>query len=322
MGANADKLPAVRFRAMGTVVFAAGEDAGVQPYWRVFLMRFFESVEQMASRFLPDSELSRFNRAPLFEPVKLSARLHELVRLAWSWSVRTQGLFQPFVGTDLCRLGYDRSFAHLDSAPPEKLPEQAHPHRVQDRDFHRALCLDDRAQTAERRTPFQLDLGGIGKGWAADRAAGWLQGSFHVTRGIVDAGGDMRVWSDGEPWLIGVQDPFAEERELMQLVVKDAAVATSSVLHRRWIHEGKEVHHILDGRTGLPAETDIVQATVLGRCALEAEVAAKIICMAGSERLAGWMKAWFPGYGYIAVTRSGAIKINRRVYEYAERIVA
>lgn len=108
-----DKLPAIRFQAMGTVILAAGRDEGLQPYWMLPLFRFFESVEQMASRFLPDSELSRFNRSPLFHPVKLSPRLYEMVRLAWSWSARTEGLFQPFVGSDLCRLGYDRSFEHF-----------------------------------------------------------------------------------------------------------------------------------------------------------------------------------------------------------------
>jgi thiamine biosynthesis lipoprotein len=319
---HADKLPAIRFHAMGTVIVAAGKDEGMQPYWRMPVYRFFQSTERMASRFLPDSELSRLNRAPLFHPVKLSPRLYGMIRLAWSWSVRTEGLFQPFVGSDLCRLGYDRSFENLKKADPQRPLNQADDGRAVGRDLSNALILDDKEQTAVRNTPFHLDLGGIGKGWSADWAAGMLQGSFHVTRGFVDAGGDMRVWSDGEPWLIGIQSPFEEEEELLQLVLRDGAVATSNVLYRRWEHEGKPAHHILNGRTGLPAETDIVQATVLGRSAAEAEVAAKVICMAGSEHLSDWMKTFFPGLGYIAVTRSGSLKINRRVYEYAERLVA
>ena len=317
-----DKLPAIRFQAMGTVILAAGRDEGLQPYWMLPLCRFFESVEQMASRFLPDSELSRFNRSPLFHPVKLSPRLYEMVRLAWSWSARTEGLFQPFVGSDLCRLGYDRSFEHLKKVDRDQPLHKADHIRAVGRDLSHALILNDAEQTAVRNTPLHLDLGGIGKGWTVDRAAGMMQESFHVTRGFIDAGGDMRVWSDGEPWLIGIQSPFEEEEELLQLVLRDGAVATSNVLHRRWEHEGKLAHHIVNGRTGLPAETDIVQATVLGRSAAEAEVAAKVICMAGSEHLSDWMKTFFPGLAYIAVTRSGSLKINRRVYDYAERLVA
>jgi len=286
------------------------------------LYRFFQSTERMASRFLPDSELSRFNRAPMCHPVKLSSRLYEMIRLAWSWSIRTEGLFQPLVGSDLCRLGYDRSFENLEKADPRKSPNRADCGRTAGRDLSNALILDDAERTAVRNSPLHLDLGGIGKGWAADRAAGMLQGSFHVTRGFVDAGGDMRVWSDGEPWLIGIQSPFDEERDLLRLVLREGAVATSNVLHRRWEHEGQPAHHIIDGRTGLPAETDIVQATVLGRSAAEAEVAAKVICMAGSGHLSAWMKKFFPGLGYIAVTRSGSLIINRRVYDYAERLVA
>jgi thiamine biosynthesis lipoprotein len=319
---RSNKLPAIRFHAMGTEIFAAGKDAGILPYWRMPLYRFFESVERMASRFLPDSELSRFNRAPFFHPVKLSPRLYEMVRLAWSWSTRTEGLFQPFVGSDLCKLGYDRSFEHLKKADLRQPLNEAADRSLVERNLGQSLLLNDKERTAVRNTPFHLDLGGIGKGWCADRAAEMLQESFHVTKGIIDAGGDMRVWSDDEPWLVGIQSPFDEEKELLQLVLRNAAVATSNVLHRRWVHEGKWVHHILNGRTGLPTETDIVQATVLGRSAAEAEVAAKVICMAGSEQLSDWMKAFFPGLGYIAVTRSGSIKINRRVYEYAERLAA
>mgnify|MGYP001163426455 FL=1 len=326
MRAQADKLSAVRFHAMGSVVLAAGRDGGIQPYWRKPLVCFFQSVERTASRFMPDSELSRFNRAPMFEPVRLSSMLYEMVRLAWEWSGRTQGLFQPLVGSDLCRLGYDRPFERLKEADAGRPPVASDFGRdpipdTSDRDFRHALTLNDEEQTAARNTPLQLDLGGIGKGWSADRAAGMMRYGFHVERGVIDAGGDMRVWTDGEPWLIGVQDPFDEEKELLQLVLTDAALATSNILHRRWVCEGRWVHHILNGRTGFPAETDIVQATVLAPSVAEAEVAAKIICMAGTEHLSEWMKAYFPACGYIAVTRTGEIKINRRVYDYAERIV-
>jgi len=318
---HSDKLPAIRFHAMGTEILAVGKNADIQPYWQMTLYRFFHMAERLASRFLPDSELSRFNRAPMFHPVELSPMLYEMVRLAWSWSVRTEGLFQPFVGSDLCRLGYDRSFEHLRKDDQQQALKGADCPPAVERNFDQALILSDKERTAVRNTPYHLDLGGIGKGWSADRAAMMLRGSFRVTRGIVDAGGDMRVWSDEEPWLIGIQSPFDEEKELLQLVLRNGAVATSNIIHRSWVHEGKRVHHILDGRTGLPAETDIVQATVLGCSAAEAEVAAKVICMAGSERLSEWMKTYFPGLGYIAVTQSGSLKINRRVYEYAERLV-
>jgi len=323
---QAEKLSAVRFHAMGTVVLAAGRDQGFRPYWQKPLVGFFQSAERTASRFIPDSELSRFNRAPMFEPVRLSSMLYELVRLAWEWSGRTQGLFQPFVGSDLCRLGYDRPFERVKEAESGKTPAEANGRpepilNIPDWDFRHALTLNDEAQTAARNIPLQLDLGGIGKGWGADRAAGIMRYGFHVIRGVVDAGGDMRVWTDEEPWLIGVQDPFDEDKELLQLVLKDAALATSNVLHRRWVHDGRWVHHILNGRTGLPADTDIVQATVLAPSAAEAEVAAKVVCMAGSAHLSEWMKAYFPECGYIAVTRTGEIKINRKVYDYAERIV-
>ncbi|WP_163853268.1 FAD:protein FMN transferase [Paenibacillus elgii] len=317
-------FPAVEFKAMGTEIAAIGRDGHARPYWCLPVIRWFEGIEGIASRFQANSELSRFNRAPAGRQVKLSPRLYSLIRSAWSWHHKTVGLFQPFVGSELCRLGYHCSFEKIgttaqQSAHAESAEEAGRPDH---QEYSRALILDDQAGTAARNVPASLDLGGMGKGWTTDRAALLLRDSFRVSQGLVDAGGDMRVWSDGEPWPIGVQSPFREEEEWLRLWLKNAAVATSNIVYRQWEYRGKTHHHILNGRTGQPAETDIVQATVLGHSVEEAEVAAKVICMIGSEPLSEWMQAHFPRLGYIAITRSGSIKINRRVYDYAEKVVA
>jgi thiamine biosynthesis lipoprotein len=185
-----------------------------------------------------------------------------------------------------------------------------------------ALEFDERASAIVKRTSALLDLGGIGKGWAADRAAFLMRRTFSISAGMIDAGGDIRVWSDGDPWCIGVQNPFDEEEEIVHLWVQDAAVATSNVLHRRWSNGGRLRHHILDGRTGLPTETDIVQATVLGTATSEAEVAAKAICMLGSEQAAVWMADRFPRLGFLFVNHSGELFMNAKLQDYTVRIKA
>lgn len=317
----AGSLPGISFRAMNTEIWAAGEDGAGQHYWRMTVVRWYQSVERAASRFLPDNELSRLNAAPVGKPVKLTALLYGMIRSAWSWKEATDGRFQPFIGSSLQRLGYDRSFELIGKGVTEELQLEAilPPDGLADRP---ELELDDERRTVARNVSATLDLGGMGKGWSTDRAASLLQSGFHLRRGVVDAGGDLIVWSDGEPWQVGVQSPFDEREEWFQLKLKNAAAATSSTMHRRWTNGGKARHHILDGRTGMPVESDIVQATVLGHSVEEAEVAAKVICMLGTERLSGWMSDRFPHLGYMAVTRSGEVKVNRRVYDYAERVIA
>lgn len=129
------------------------------------------------------------------------------------------------------------------------------------------------------------------------------------------------MWSNRQPWFIGVQDPWDEQAEIVQLWLHHAGIATSNVLHRRWKQGDKSNHHILHGHTGEPAESDVVQATVLAPSATEAEVVAKVLCMLGSEKGAAWINDYDPHLGYMIVKQTGEITLNRAVYQYAVKVV-
>ncbi|MGD0122343.1 MAG: FAD:protein FMN transferase [Candidatus Limnocylindrales bacterium] len=140
------------------------------------------------------------------------------------------------------------------------------------------------------RRPFGLrfDLGGIGKGWIADRALALL-GSWPSA--VVDADGDLAVrCSPGECWDIGIEDPRTDGVNLAVLrltAVPGGAptrwgVATSGTSIHRWNLGGTVSHHLIDPRTGRPARTDVVQATVVAETALRAEALAKAAVIAGS----------------------------------------
>lgn len=145
----------------------------------------------------------------------------------------------------------------------------------------------------------QLDLGGIGKGWAADRAAGWLGA---IGPSLVDAGGDIAVsgpMSGDSPWPIGVADPRVDETcpdeqqdgQIVLLGISSGGVATSGRDYRRWRHNGRDVHHIIDPRTGAPARTDVLSATVVAPGAAIAEAAAKAVLILGSMEGLRWLEA-------------------------------
>ena len=122
-----------------------------------------------------------------------------------------------------------------------------------------------------------LDLGGIGKGYAAERAAELLALAGPC---LVNAGGD--VATRGGAWPIGVETAA----EPLTLELRGAALATSGRDRRRWRRGGRELHHLIDPRTGAPAETDLLRVTVVAPDAVEAEVAAKALFLAGADAAA------------------------------------
>jgi thiamine biosynthesis lipoprotein len=145
-----------------------------------------------------------------------------------------------------------------------------------------------RGMAVVRRTPgLHFDLGGVAKGWIADRAVDML-GSWPSA--VVDADGDLALrCAPGRAWEIGIDDPRTPETHLAVLRLAAPAggaptrwgVATSGISIHRWNVAGTTSHHLIDPRTGRPAETDVVQATVIAGSALRAEALAKAAVIAG-----------------------------------------
>ena len=111
----------------------------------------------------------------------------------------------------------------------------------------------------------------------------------------MDAGGDIAVSGprqDSAPWVVGVANPFFPDDALDNLLLSGrGGVATSGRDYRRWQRNGRWYHHILDPRTGRPAETDVLTATVIAPSAARAEVAAKVALILGSQAGRTWLAA-------------------------------
>jgi len=254
-----------RFRAMGTqielFVDTQAPDGALGE-----AEREFRRLELILSRFLPDSELSRLNRARV---MRVGPELAELVRLAIEARVRTRGRFDPTVHNALVAAGYDRTF--------ELVPAQcsASPH-VALAPCSGEVEIDGDVVVIE--AGFALDLGGIAKGWAADRACAILASAGGPA--LVDAGGD--VVGVGRTWPIGVAAP----EQGITLGLRDGALATSGRDRRRWTCNGREAHHVIDPATGAPADGDVLTVTVAARTAAEAEVLATALFLSGEAEVA------------------------------------
>ncbi len=210
----------------------------------------FRRLEALFSRFRHDSALSRLNAAGRLE--NAPPDLLRVVELALAAREATAGLFDPTVNDALVAAGYDRTFA--DVPPDGPAPVAPRPCGGRVRVAGSTVELDDGAR---------LDLGGIAKGYAADRACELLA---PVGPCLVNAGGDIAV--QGGAWPIGVT-------RSLTLELARGGLATTGRDRRRWRRGGEEQHHLIDPRTGAPAATRCVRITVVGDSATHAEVLAK-----------------------------------------------
>jgi thiamine biosynthesis lipoprotein len=242
-----------------------------------------EELESRWSRFRLGSDVDRLNRAAgapcTVHPDTID--LIERARAAWR---ATGGLYDPTVYDALVDAGYDRSFDLIEAAD-DRAPPPADPRPTSPTPGAGGLEIDHRASTVRLPLGVHLDLGGIGKGRAADLVADALvtAGSEHV---LVNLGGDLRVVGghpDGGPWGIGVEDPLDAARTVVTLALDDGAVATSTTARRRWTQGGRARHHLIDPRTGEPVATSLVAVTAVCPEAIDADVLAKVALIADRE---------------------------------------
>lgn len=246
-------LDALRFEALGgqCELFAA------EPADLARVRRWVQAMHDRLTRFSPDSELSHFN-ASAGRWVDVSTDLEELLRESLAAHDMSGGLVHVGVLPALLAAGYTRDFAAGQTAPTGEvivappLPEM----------------LEVAPGRARLASGTAIDLGGIAKGWLADRAVEQIG-----SNALANFAGDLRARGagpDGDGWPVG----FGSATVLLV----DIGAATSGTGGRRW---GERLHHLIDPRTGLPADTDLVEVSVLAPTGAEAEVLAKTALLLG-----------------------------------------
>ncbi|MFP5256496.1 MAG: FAD:protein FMN transferase [Acidimicrobiia bacterium] len=258
---------------MGTTVTVCLAGRGAEEGLVIAQQRLAE-LEARWSRFRPDSDISRLNRAH-GRAVPVHPETLELLDTARTWWQVTAGRFDPTVADALAAAGYDRDLATGHGPVGTGTPAPGPPD----------LVLDRRASTAWLPEGIRIDLGGIGKGRAADVLAAELG---HLDHGLVDLGGDLRVWGgapEGHGWPVAVDD-LRDGTQLALLGLDDGAVTTSSTLVRRWSDGDRHAHHLIDPRTGRPVDGEVVSVTVVAGHAAPAEVLAKAGIVSGTVEAA------------------------------------
>jgi thiamine biosynthesis lipoprotein len=233
-----------------------------------------EAVEAELSRFRPESDLSRLNAAA-GSWIPVGRRLLEALRLAIRAREDTGGRFDPSVLPALVAAGYDRSFELLQERPAE---------HVSDWRAGAEIELDYRRGCARLGRDTAVDLGGIGKGYAAGRALdSMLRVAPSLAGGLVDLGGDIAVRGEapeGGPWRVAVADPRRQGETLAVLALEDGGVATSGRDARRF-GPSRSLHHLIDPETGESALAGPFTVTVVAPSPSEAEAHATTLAIAG-----------------------------------------
>ena len=305
----------MHFRAMNTDILLAAEGpAGQVQAGFERAQEFILAGASRFTRFSEDSELSALNRSS-GSRFQASPELFSLVALTRRFFHLTRGLFDPSILPELQRAGYNRSMEVLRELGPAPLFETL---MANERPSFSEMDLDESDHSILLPPGMALDLGGIAKGWIAERAANLLSG--YASACAVDAGGDMFLVGlpdglDQRP--VALEDPLQQESVLTTLQLDPGAIATSTITKRTWQQAGKNRHHIIDPRTGEPAVSDWISVTVIAPHACEAEVFAKALLICGPQQADEIMRHSGIPFTYLAVDQAKKIWGSHAIMDYS-----
>jgi thiamine biosynthesis lipoprotein len=227
---------------------------------------WIHDMHDRLTRFAPTSELSRFN-ASAGAWADVSPLLEELLRECLRAHEISGGLVNAAVLPALLAAGYTRTFSEGPTAVTARVVPPALPE-----------VLEVRAGSARLRQGASIDLGGIAKGWLADRLAAELGANC-----LINLSGDLYASGGGESgdgWPVGMGG--------QTVLLLDMGAATSGTRKRAW---GADLHHLIDPRTGRPARTDIAEASVIARSGADAEIFAKAAVLLGTQDAPAFLAA-------------------------------
>jgi thiamine biosynthesis lipoprotein len=259
------------------------------------------ALDRACSRFRDDSELAAVNRAAGLD-VPVGMLLLEVVETALRVSAATNGLVDPTVGPAVRALGYDRDFRLVARSRPRSV-------RILPAVGWRRVRVDRRRFTVRVPHGGNLDLGAVAKAFSADRIARRVRAATGADV-LVGLGGDVAVaGAPSSGWPVAVAEDHRDTATGPTVGVADGGLATSSTTVRRWLAEGRDVHHIVDPATGLPAAEHWRTVTVAAASCVDANAAATAAIVMG-ERALEWLEAL--GLAARLVRPEGVVTVTSR----------
>jgi FAD:protein FMN transferase len=257
-----------------------------------------ERFDATYSRFRPDSLVSRIAFSPVGGHFTFPEDAIALLDLYDRLHACTQGAVDPLVGRDLELLGYDRTYSLMPDAVGLRSHALARPRWSKD------IRRDGKSLVTSR--PLVIDVGAAGKGYLVDIVACMLR-EEGFTRFVVDASGDL-LHAGASPLRVGLEHPLDARLAIGVVHLKDRALCASAVNRRAW---GSGLHHVIDGRTGVPAR-DVVATWVVADDAATADGLATALFFVPADRMApafrfSWVRMFADGRAQASADLEGEL---------------
>jgi thiamine biosynthesis lipoprotein len=254
-----------------------------------------DRLEAQLTVYRDNSEVSQLNQLAFDAPIRVEERLFELLQFAENLSSETEGGFDVTTGALIKTWGFFRG--------PPAVPTGERIADALRRVGMSHVVLDAKKRSVRFRCQgLEINLGSIGKGYALDRAADLVRNEWDLHCGLLH-GGHSSVYAmgtaPGDPkgWPIGVTHPWNPQQRVGVLWLRDRAMGTSAATFRHLEHEGRKLGHILDPRTGWPAEM-LASASVIAPTATEADALATAFFVLGVEKARRYCES-HPGIGAV-----------------------
>ena len=246
-----------------------------------------DELEDQLTVFRDHSEVSRLNATAADRPIEVEARLFDLIEFSAHLTRQTQGAFDIATGALTKAWGFYKRQG--------RVPTPAERSEAMSRTGTRFIALDRERRTVRYLRPgLEINLGGIGKGFALDRAAALLQSEWGVDSGLLH-GGSSSVRAISTPpgqdrgWPVAVKHPWDPDRRLGTVYLDDTALGTSAATFQHFEYNGRKLGHLLDPRTGWPAE-GVEQVSVVAQNAAEADALSTAFFVLGVEPTASFCR--------------------------------
>lgn len=280
--------------------------------------RRLEGINAAMSTYLPDSELSKINRAAAGVWLPLSAELYLVVKEALAISTASQGAFDITVGPLVNLWGFG------PDGRPRQVPDETTIQSVMAGTGYEKIHLRDSPRALRKdAAAIYLDLSGIAKGYAVDAVAALLE-EMSLQDYLVEIGGEIRARGrngHGEYWRIGIEKPDPEARNVERVVpLRDIAMATSGNYRNYFDLEGERYSHFINPATGRPIKQHLASVTVLDQSCMTADAWATALFVLGPDR--GLTLAENLGMSVFFITRNDAGYDERQTSAFHRQLAA
>lgn len=263
-----------------------------------------DEIENKMSSHVDNSEINKINRFAGQKAVKVSSDTYYIIKRALDYAQLSAGAFDPTIGPLVQLWGI--------GTKEEQVP---HKEKITKKlavvDYKRVKLMKEN-KVLLPKAGMRLDVGGIAKGYAADRVIAYLK-EKGVKSAYVDIGGNVSVLGtkeNNDQWTIGIQDPKKERGELLAaLEVKNKTIVSSGNYERYFIEQGTRYHHILNPKTGYPARKEVIGTTIVAKNSLKADALSTTVYVLGLKRGLSLVKD-LEGVEAVVVTEDNKVYIT------------